>query len=413
MRSTNRLTVVKVARLTTPGRYADGGGLYLQVSRWNTRSWLFRFERDGKERQMGLGPAGVLSLADARTKAQEARRTLLDGLDPIETRNAKRTAQRVVAAKGVTFEECAEAFMRAHGPGWKNPKHRDQWRSTLKTYAYPEFGKMSVAAVDTALVCRVLEPIWTEKTETAKRLRGRIEQILDWARVREYRSGENPARWRGHLKQLLALPNRVAPVKHRAALPYAELPSFVSDLRRSEFISARALEFLILTAARTGEVISATAREIDVKAKMWVVPSDRTKSSREHRVPLCDRALDLIRPAIDAGNGLAFLFPTPRSKKSASLSNMAMLELLRELRPGFTVHGFRSTFKDWASETTMHENIVSEMALAHKVPDEVEAAYRRGDLLQKRFALMGDWERFCSGSAAGKVVSIKRRSSRA
>jgi integrase len=353
VRSIHRLTAVKVARLRMPGRYADGGGLYLQVSKWNTRSWLFRFERNGKERQMGLGSAGVLSLTDARTKAHEARRTLLDGLDPIETRNTTKTAQRVAAAKGVTFEECAEAFMRAHAPGWKNPKHRDQWRSTLKTYAYPEFGKMPVAAVDTV------------------------------------------------------------PVKHRPALPYAELPSFISDLRGCEFISARALEFLILTAARTDEVISARAQEIDVKAKMWVVPPERTKSGREHRVPLCDRALDLILPAIDTGNGLAFLFPTPRSKKSMPLSNMAMLELLRELRPGFTVHGFRSTFKDWASETTMHENIVSEMALAHKVPDEVEAAYRRGDLLQKRFALMNDWECFCSVSAAVTVVSIKRRRSRA
>jgi integrase len=409
MRESNRLTAVKVARLSRPGRYPDGGGLYVQVSKWRTRSWLFRFERDGRERQMGLGPVDVVSLADARERAKSARRLLLDGHDPIEVRHSERTARRIEAARVMTFEQCAEAYIRAHAPSWRNDKHKAQWGSTLKTYAYPTLGKLPVAAVDTELVLKVLEPIWTDKTETANRVRARIEKVLDWARVRAYRDGDNPARWRSHLDQLLARKSRVAPVKHRPALPYRDVPAFITDLRKRNGVSAWALEFLILTAARTGEVIGAKRCEIDFHAKLWTAPSTRMKSGREHRVPLCARAIEILKTVPLPDDPDAFVFPGARDGKP--LSNMAMLELVRGMgRADIVVHGFRSTFKDWAAETTAHENIVTEMALAHKIDDEVEAAYRRGDLMQKRRALMDDWADHCTGDhdPGDKVVKLRQ-----
>lgn len=406
MAKANQLTAVKVAKLREPGRYADGGGLYLQISQWRTKAWLFRFERGGRERQMGLGPADLLSLAAARERAKAARLLLLDGLDPIEHRKAARSVARVAEAKHVTFEHCAEAFIRSHAPGWRNLKHDAQWRSTLKTYAYPIIGQLPVADIDTPLILKVLQPIWHEKTETANRLRGRLEQILDWARVSHYRSGDNPAKWRGNLKHLLADKARIAPTKHRAALQFKALPAFARALRESDDLSARALEFLILTAARTGEVCLARPAEIDRSERLWIVPGSRTKSGREHRVPLSDRALEILETigAFDAGR--SYVFP---GRLRGALSNMAMLKMLKSSHPTLTVHGFRSTFKDWAAETTMHENIVTEMALAHVVGDETEAAYRRGDLFEKRRALMDDWAEFCSGWPEGRVVSLRPR----
>jgi integrase len=406
MRTSNRLTAVRVARLSRPGRYPDGGGLYLQISKWRTKAWLFRFERDGRERQMGLGSVGIVSLADARERAKAARRLIIDGNDPIEFRKAERTAGRLEAAKSMTFQQCAESYIKAHSTSWRNEKHAVQWTSTLKNYAYPIFGKLPVAAIDTALVLKVIEPIWSEKTETANRVRGRIESILDWARARGYCNGDNPARWRSHLDQILPQRSRVAPTKHRPALPYGDIPTFMRHLRTREGVSASALEFLILTAARTGEVIGARSHEIDAKAKLWTIPSTRTKSGREHRVPLCKRALELVGASrrVDPD---AFLFSGRGGK---ALSNMAMLELVRGMgHSDIVVHGFRSSFKDWAAETTGHENIVTELALAHVVGDGTEAAYRRGDLMLKRRVLMDDWAEYCSGVREAKVIRLRRR----
>jgi integrase len=407
MRKSNSLSAIKVAQLKKPGRYPDGGGLYLQVSKWRTKSWLFRFERGGAERQMGLGPVDIVSLADARERARVARRLILDGRDPIDARNAERAAAKIEAAKQVTFEYCGDSYIKDHKAGWRNEKHAAQWPATLKKYAYPVIGDLPVAAVDTALVLKVVQPIWDKKTSTANRLRGRIEQILDWARVSGYRAGENPARWKGHLDHLLPSTSKIKPIKHRPALPYPQIAALMKELRAHDGISARALEFLILTAARTGEVTGARRREIDVNAKLWTVPATRTKSGRDHRVPLSTRALQILAALPMSEDPDAFVFAGRAA--GMPLSNMAMLELMRDLRPGYVPHGFRSTFKDWAAETTAHENIVTEMALAHVVGDEVEAAYRRGDLFQKRRALMDDWTNYCAREPGGKVVNLRRK----
>jgi integrase len=406
MRNSNRLTALQVTRLNMPGRYADGGGLYLQISQWRTKSWLLRFERNGRERQMGLGPIAIVSLADARERAKAARRLILDGHDPIEERKQSQLAGRIAAAKQATFEQCAEAFIKAHAPSWRNEKHRAQWHSTLENYVYPVFGKLPVSEIDTGLVLKVLEPIWNDKYETASRLRGRIKVILDWAKVSGYRGGDNPATWSGHLDHLLARRSRLAP-RHHPALPYLELPAFMAELREHEGISPRALEFLILTAARTGEVIGAQVREIDIEAKLWVVPPERTKSGREHRVPLCERALEILHSLPLPNRADAFVFAGGQAGRP--LSSMALLEVMRGMRPGYVPHGFRSTFKTWASEETSHENIVTEMALAHAVGDDVEAAYRRGDLLQRRRALMDDWAAYCdSDQRLNNVLPLRR-----
>ncbi|WP_342634903.1 site-specific integrase [Pseudolabrys taiwanensis] len=312
------------------------------------------------------------------------------------------------------FEEAANQYIKAHRSGWRNPKHAAQWSTSLETYAFPVFGDIGIDDVTTTLILKALEPIWSTKTETANRVRGRIEKILDWARVRGYRTGENPARWKGHLDHLLPPRRRVATVRHRAALPYSDIASFIVDLRKRDGMSARALEFLILTVARTNEVIGALPGEIDLKQRIWTVPAIRTKSGREHRVPLCDRAIEIIKEMGGLpGEGALF-----RSPRGGPLSNMAMLELLRDMRPKLTVHGFRSTFKDWAAETTRHENIVTEMALAHKIDDEVEAAYRRGDLFEKRRRLMRAWATYCDtlvqpGSVVSFMGTTRQRSGRA
>jgi len=401
MRNANRLTAVGVAKLNRPGRYADGGGLYLQISKWRTKAWLFRFDRGSRERQMGLGPADIVSLADARERARAARLVLLDGGDPIEVRRAERHAQIVAAASGLTFSQCADAYIKAHAPSWKNPKHRQQWESTLATYAGPVFGDLPVGAVDTALVLKAIEPIWYDRTETAGRLRGRIEKVLDWARARGYRNGENPARWQGHLGQLLPRKSKITRTRHHPALPYRDLPRFMARLREQNGVSALALEFTILTAARTGAVIGGTLDEIDFKTKIWTVPPERTGTKivgdEARRVPLSARAVAIVR-SIKRRADERFLFPG--RQPGSPLSNMAMLELMRDLAPGYVPHGFRSTFKDWAAEITSFPNEVSEAALWHTVTDETEAAYRRGDLMQKRRSLMDEWARYCA--VAGK-----------
>jgi len=404
-RGIHKLTAVKVARLTKPGRYGDGGGLWLQVAAGGSRSWLFRFMRAGKAREMGLGAVATVTLAEAREKARECRKALQDGLDPIEARDGIRKAAAVDAARAVTFREAAERYIDAHRSGWRNAKHAAQWPSSLERYAHPVVGALPVAAVDTALVLKCIEPVWTAKPETAGRVRGRIELVLDWATARGYRTGDNPARWRGHLDKLLPARSKVARVKHHAALPYVEIPPFMARLRDRSDNSSRALEFAILTGSRTGEAIGARLDEIDLGARLWTIPGERMKGGREHRVPLSDRALEIVRTMPRDGD---FVFPGAKAGKP--LTNMALLMTLRRMgRDDLTAHGFRSSFRDWAAEQTAFPAEVAEMALAHAVGDKVEAAYRRGDLLAKRRQLAEAWAKFCAspGTAGAAVLPIK------
>lgn len=402
-REIHRLSAPQVSKSKKPGLYADGGGLYLQISKSGARSWLFRYMLAGRSREMGLGPLRIVSLAEAREKAAHCRKLLQGKIDPIEARDSKRGHEALEAAKAVTFAECAQAYIDSHRAGWKNAKHAAQWETTLKTYVYPVFEKMPVQGIDTTLVLKVLEPIWTTKAETASRVRGRIESVLDWARVRGYRTGDNPARWRGHLAELLPPRSKVQTVQHHPALPYAEMAEFIAELRKPRGVAALALEFLILTAARTGEVIGAKPGEFDHKEKIWTVPAERMKAKREHRVPLSPRAFKILEEVL-TGNGGSYVFPGARSK--SPLSSMAMLALLERMgRPELTVHGFRSSFSDWAAERTNFPSEVREMALAHRIPDKAEAAYRRGDLFEKRRRLMTEWQRYCERKP-GAVVSI-------
>ena len=384
-----------VSRTREPGLYADGGGLYLQVTHADARSWIFRFMLNGRARSMGLGSLHTLTLAEARNKATECRKLCLDGIDPIEVRQRVRSAAQLDAAKAMTFDACAEAYIEAHKKGWRNEKHVDQWRNTLATYASPVFGALPVQAVDTGLVIRVIEPIWGEKTETATRVRGRIESVLDWAATRGYRQGENPARWRGHLQNLLPKRSKVQRVEHHAALPFVQISEFIASLRQQNGTSPLALEFTILTAARTGEVIGASWDEIDLAERAWTVPAERMKGGREHRVPLCARAMRIL----ERFRALDDKYVFPGGKRGKPLSNMAMLELLKRMgQADLTVHGFRSTFRDWAAETTHFPNEMVEMALAHIIENRVEAAYRRGDLFAKRRELMSAWSTYCQRS---------------
>ncbi len=397
------LTALKVTSLTKPGRYGDGGGLYLQVAKGGTKSWLFRFMLDGRSRQMGLGPVDLVTLASAREKALEARRLLLDGIDPIEARDATREARRAEKASAVTFKDAGARYIATHRAGWKNAVHVRQWEQTLETYCDPIMGDVSVAEVNVGMILKVLEPIWTEKHETASRLRGRIESILDWSTARGYRRGDNPARWRGHLQNLLPKISRAKRIEHHASLPYAEAPAFMAALRARKDVSSRALEFLILTAARTGEVIGARWSEVDMAAKVWTVPADRIKAGREHRVPLSDRAVEILQNVPTEGD---FVFPG--RAKDAGLSNMAFLAVLKRMERGdLTAHGFRSTFRTWAAERTNFPREVAEQALAHVIGDAVERAYARGDLFDKRRRLMAAWAAYLATEAkAGDVVAI-------
>ncbi|WP_321902849.1 tyrosine-type recombinase/integrase [Paraburkholderia tropica] len=393
-RANNKLSQLTVTRTTKPGLYADGGNLYLQITTAGVKSWLFRYMRNGKPRGMGLGPVHTIGLAEARVLALDCRRQLLAGTDPLDARNAECAAKRVAESNDVTFQHCAEKYIEAHRAGWKNAKHADQWANTLATYAYPVFDSRPVSTIDTALVMRVLEPIWTTKTETASRLRGRIESVLDWATVRGYRSGENPARLKGHLDTLLPKRSRVQKVEHHPALPYADLPEFIKTLRLEPGVAAFALEFLILTATRTNEVIGATWQEFDLDEGIWTIPAERMKMRKEHRVPLSMRANALVKAQKEVKQN-DYVFPGAR--KGKPLSNMAMLKLLERMkRDDITVHGFRSTFRDWAGETTHYPREVCEAALAHGIKDKAEAAYARGDLFAKRAGLMQDWANFCA-----------------
>ncbi len=400
-----------------PGRrshfYADGGNpnLYLQVSinKDGTvrRSWVFRYSPPGqkskpyKTRYMGLGSMD-LTLEDAREAARLCRLQLREGLDPINTRNARVAANIAAQAAIVTFEQAAEQYIESKKDGWKNDKHAAQWRSTLKTYAYPKIGKLNVADITTTHVLKAIESIWTKKTETASRVRGRIESILDYATTRGYRTGDNPARWQGCLEHMLPAPSKVRKVEHHAALPYADLPAFMADLRKREGVSPRALEFLILTAARSGEVRGMTFEEVDYERKVWTVPEGRMKGGRDHAVPLSDRALAIVKA--QPGSGSDLVFPG----QSGPLSDMSLTAVLKRMgRADLTAHGFRSTFRDWGGDETDTPREVLEAALAHIVGDKAEQAYRRGDALEKRRHLMTQWADFCEGKKGGTVVQLR------
>jgi integrase len=380
----DRLTALRVQREKRPGRHPDGRGLFLCIGKSGARSWVLRFMLNGKSRDMGLGSAHDVTLAEARGKAASARKLKADGIDPVATKHASRAAARTAQAKAVTFGQCADAYLAAHRGGWRSVVHAEQWRQSIADYSLPVLGALPVAAIDTALVLKVLEPLWSTKTATASRVRNRVELILDWAKARGYRDGENPARWRGHLDKLLPAPTKVQRKTHHAALPHADLPAFVAELRAHKGHTARALEFVILTAARTGEVRGATAAEFDMAAAVWTIPAPRMKSGKEHRVPLSAPALALVDAAV------------------ALTSRVTMSKLVAKLRPGLTVHGFRSTFRDWAAETTNFPREIAELALAHTVGSEVERAYRRSDLFDRRRQLMNEWAAYCAGQGGSK-----------
>ena len=404
-RKIHRLNALAVTRAKRKAMLADGGGLYLQVGdKGDSKSWIFRYRRGKADRWMGLGSAGEVSLADAREAAETCRKQLRNGVDPLATRKAVRALAEAEAARAMTFKECTDQYIQVHESAWRNAKHAAQWKNTLATYAEPVLGTQLVGTIDTEAVLEVLNPIWKTKTETAVRLRARIEAIIDWATARKARQGENPARWRGHLENLLPSPAKIQKVRHHPALQYDELPAFMTELRAQEGAAAKSLEFTILTVARTGEVIGAEWSEIDAQAKAWNVPGERMKSAKPHRVPLSAQALSVIETM--KGRHVRFVFPG--RKEPQPLSNMAMLMLLERMgREDLTVHGFRSTFRDWAAERTSYPNHVVEMALAHTIGDKVEAAYRRGDLFEKRRRLMEEWGRYCGTTkASGAVVPM-------
>ena len=420
-----KLTVATVRGLVAkglPARHADGGNLYLAVTVPGTAKWTFRYMLAGKAREMGLGacdPEGKAgrTLAEARTDAEAARKLLRGGTDPVEQRNGAARAKAETAARAQTFKTVALLHIAAHGEGWRNAKHKAQWASTLETYAFPTLGSMPVADVTTDAVLGVLQqpveaegkrlPLWNVQPETATRLRGRIEAVLSYAAARGWRGGDNPARWRGHLSAMLPARAKVAKVQHHPALPWQEMGAFMVRLRGLHATAARALEYAILTGCRTGEVLGVRWSEVDMEGAVWTVPAERMKVGREHRVPLSTAALIVLRGLLplrpEAGDGYVF----PGQINGKPLSSMAMLMLLRRMdRADLTAHGFRSTFRDWTEEATSTPHTVAEMALAHTIGNKAEAAYRRGDLMQKRAALMQEWADYCAKTPA-KVVKLR------
>jgi integrase len=401
------LTVKEVTALRKPGKHRVSRNLYLQLTETGARSWLFRYERHGAAHWHGLGSYDLVPLAEAREKALACRKLVLAGIDPIAHERAQRQQALLAAVSTMTFRECAAAYLASHEASWRSDIHRQQWIRSLEKYVYPLIGDLPVQAVDVGLVLKVLEPIWHRKTETGSRVRGRIEAVLDWAKARGYRQGDNPARWRGHLDQLLPKPTKLRKVQHMAAMPYAEMPSFMPRLRAQSGIPARALEFTIYTVARPAEALEARWHEVDLDAQVWVVPGKRMKGGADHRVPLSDRAVEILR-ALPREDGNPRVFISARRGKA--LSPAAMLRVLRDLGVDCTVHGFRSSSRDWAGETTAHAREVIEAALAHRIKDKAEAAYARGDLFQKRRRLMEAWARYCSTPrAAGDVVAFARK----
>ena len=393
-----------IARLGLKGFWANGRNLYLDAKSLPGINWVFRFKRGGVAHDMGLGPWPLVSLAEAREQALDCRKKLRAGIDPLAERQAARAAALAERTKAMTFKQCALAYIAAHENEWKNAKHAAQWPSTLAAYAYPVFGNLSVAAIDTALVMKALEPIWLTKTQTASRVRGRIESVLDWAATAGYRTGENPARWRGHLENLLAAKAKVSPERHHSALPYPELPSFMAQLAGHGGLGALALRFTILTCTRTGEALGARWDEVDLDDKLWTISAERMKMGKEHRVPLSSPALEILAMCRRLPPGLFVFALNPRRPVSSAIM---LMTLWRMGRGDLTVHGFRSTFSDWCAGRTNFPSELREMALAHTVGNKVQAAYRRGDLFEKRRRLMDAWARYATGPApAGLVVPL-------
>lgn len=390
--------VQKLVKDAKPGLTNDGEGLYLKIGKMGGASWIYRYRRNGKLRDMGLGGFSDVSLAKARDCAGKNRGLLKEGLDPLEARAKAEQPHETTP----TFTSCAARYIRSHRRSWRNAKHARQWVSTLQTYARPVIGTLPVDQVSTQDILKILSPIWTSKTETAKRVQGRIENVLDYAAAHSYRDSVNPARWRGHLDKLLAKPARVKVVTHHPAMPYSYVAGFMTELHRYTGISSKALQLLIFTATRTSEVLRADWTEIDLDNGTWTIPAGRMKARREHRVPLSAQALELLShlPRVQ-GNTHVF----PGARHGRPLSNMAMLELMRGMgygtngkRGDFVPHGFRSSFRDWTGEVTSYPRDVAEMALAHTIENKVEAAYRRGDLFEKRRTMMQDWANFISES---------------
>ena len=396
----HKLSALTISKMSKPGVYGDGAGLYIRVTESGSKHWIHRFTLSGKAHWMGLGPYPEITLEKARQATLDARRLGLEGINPITERDAEKARKH----GAITFQECADQYIASHRSGWKNPKHIDQWTNTIATYCGPIIGKLPVNEVTVGLIMRVLDPIWATKAETASRLRGRIESILDWATVRGYRTGDNPARWKGQLDHLLPKASRVKRITHHAALAYAEMGEFMGKLHQQAGNGAKALEFAILTACRSGEVRLATWEEINLKDRVWIIPAERMKAGKEHRIPLSDAAIAVLKQ-MDQSTNLIF----PGRSEGRPLSDMSLTAVLRRMNRGdLTAHGFRSTFRDWASESTAYPRDVAEMALAHAIGDKVEAAYRRGDLFTKRTRMMEDWARFCNQTQSGAVLPLKR-----
>lgn len=400
------LSALEIKRLTKPGHHAAGGvsGLLLQVTKTGARSWILRTIVGAKRRDIGLGGYPDVTLAQARMNARELKEQIRSGVDPVAQRKAAKAALISANGKLICFADAAHKFLATKRSEFKNAKHAAQWQTTLETYAFPIIGRLTVNCIELPHIVQVLEPIWTNKTETATRLRGRIESVLTWAKVAGYREGENPARWKDNLDAILPKPGKLKKVRHHKAIAWKDVSSFMMELRQCEGMAAKALEFLILTAARSGEVRGAQWEEIDLQARIWTIPAERMKVDKEHIVPLCDDAINLLQqlPRLEGNN---LIFPAARGGK---LSDMTLSAVMRRMKVDATPHGFRSTFRDWCSESTNYPHEVAEMALAHTIPSGVEKAYRRGDLLAKRTRLMDDWCRYLNTPlASGVVVPIR------
>jgi integrase len=427
----NRLSAATVKHSKGPCYLPDGGGLYLRVSKTETKSWVQTFTLCGKSREMGLGPYPEVTLEQARVQADANRQLLRGGIDPIAQRDAAKAARRLVVAKAMTFKEAAEAYIKSHSDGWKNAKHAAQWTSTLEQYAYPLIGELDVKDVETGLVIKVLDPIWKSKTETANRVRSRLELILSWATTHGLRTGENPARWRGHIQNLLPKPSKISKVEHHPALDMDDVQGFLTAVGNVNGMGARALEFAILTATRSGEVRGATWGEVDLEKEAWLIPAARMKANVDHRVPLSMQAMDILRGRIREIEIVDGKFDPAKdevvfkARSGGTLSDMTLTSVIRRLNDGkdpmpwidpksgeqAVPHGFRSTFRDWASERTSYPREVAEQALAHKVSNQVEAAYLRGDLFTKRRKLMEQWGTFATSPAKQdvRVVGINEK----
>lgn len=402
------LSAVEVRRLDRPGLHAVGGvaGLHLQVKETGARSWILRATVGNLRRDIGLGGFPDVPLTDARDKARTARELIAQGIDPAEQKKANKAALMAAEAKIITFDECARRFLASKTKEFANPKHAAQWKTTLETYASPFIGKLAVDKIEMAHLVQVLTPIWDSKTETASRVRGRIESVLNWATVSGFRTGDNPARWKGGLDIVLPRPTKITKVKHHTALPWQEVPAFMPELRKVEGMGARALEFAILTAARSGEVRGATWGEIDLALKLWTIPAERMKAKKPHRVPLNDAAMKLLA-ALPRLDGCNFVFPSARG---GMLSDATMSAALKRMEVDAVPHGFRSSFKDWARSSTRFPDEVSELALAHVSTDATRAAYARDELLPQRTKLMEAWAQFIDTPAmAGKVLAMRAK----